>query len=365
MTPTRRDSPSPTSGVLTRPDPAGQADYFDAVEHASLAALKQGGESIRSMHLAGETVSLRFGSESLSAALLPALAHHPDAGDRPPSLTVYLWDTRSTGVRIPRPPWRPEDYLARGDIRGWAAGVHAAYHLGGGTLSLFDPARGTAVFWLDDARALATWEKAAPIRTILGWFLRTRARELLHGGAVGLPSGGVLLAGRGGRGKSTTALASLTRNLVLQYAGDDYVAVESSPAPRVHSVYSSGKLDLGHAGDLLPELIPLVSNPAPGPGEKGQVFLAPHFPGRLASGFPLRAVILPEVSQEVARLDPVSPLAVLQELASTTMGQMPGTDQGTLRVVAELVRTLPCYRLLLGCDLAGAVSQIRRLVEAT
>ena len=362
---TTRDFPNPTPGALARPNPAGPAAYFDAVHRAALTALDQGREVRRSLELAGEVVSLRFAGDGMAQALLPALAHLPSSKAPAPSLTVCLWDSRSTGVPIPRPPWQPEDYLARGDIRGWATGVHAAYHLGAGTLSLFDPKERTALFWLDDASTLPSWEKAAPLRTILGWFLRTTGRELLHAGAVGLPSGGVLLAGRGGRGKSTIALACLVKDTTLQYAGDDYVAVEAGPAPRVHSVYSSGKLDLVHASALLPELVPLISHPEPGPGEKGQLLLARQVPERLATGFPLRAILLPEMSAGAPRLEPVSPILVLQELASTTMGQMPGTDPGTFAVVAELIRTLSCYRLRTGSDLPGAVTAIHSLLDVS
>jgi hypothetical protein len=59
----------------------------------------------------------------------------------------------------------------------------------------------------------------------------------------------------------------------------------------------------------------------------------------------------------------VSPLAVLQELAASTMGQMPGTDEGTLRLLGTLLRAVPCYRLAIGPDLANANEQIFALLR--
>jgi hypothetical protein len=367
----RRGSPSrrpraPITPEVTGGKAAGsgnRARYFGAVHRAALAALEQGQEQRRFLRLGGEGVCLRFPCRALADALMPALAHLTVPAGGSCSLSVCVWDSRSTGVRVPRPPWKPEDYIARGDIRGWASDVRAAYNLGAGALSLFDPERGAAVFWVNDVGSLPTYERSAPLRTILGWFLRIRGRELLHAGAVGQRSGGVLLAGRGGRGKSTVALSCVgSGGKPLLYAGDDYVAVEPSPVPWVHSVYNSGKLDLAHARQRLPELIPLLSNPGVDPHEKGLLFVHQHLPERIVTGFPLRAVVLPEVCAERSRGRPalraVSPLAVLQELAPTTMSQMPGTDQGTFRALASLVRAVPCYRLAIGPDLADAREQI-------
>jgi hypothetical protein len=246
--------------------------------------------------------------------------------------------------------------------------VHAAYNLGAGTLSLFNPARATAVFWVADARSLPAWERAAPLRTILGWFLRTRRCEFLHAGAVGKRSGGVLLAGRGGRGKSTVALSCLAGGS-LAYAGDDYVAVELDPSPRVHSVYSSGKLHPTHAAALLPELAPLVRRREGDREEKGILFVPQHLPQRVATGFPLRAVLLPVIGAPWAApgtlLRRIPPLAVLQELAPTTLSQMPGADQRTFGFLASLLKAVPCFELATGPDLAAVREAITTLLAET
>ena len=75
------------------------------------------------------------------------------------------------------------------------------------------------------------------------------ARCFCTAAAVGQAAGGVLLVGAGGSGKSTCALSCLTSDLL--YAGDDYVAVELRPEPRVLSLFCSGKLEPDHAA-LLP-----------------------------------------------------------------------------------------------------------------
>jgi hypothetical protein len=64
-------------------------------------------------------------------------------------------------------------------------------------------------------------------------------------------------------------------------------------------------------------------------------------------------------------LQPVSPLQILQELAPTTLSQMPGTDQQTFRFLASLVSVLPCYQLALGSGLAAARDAIAGLLAKT
>jgi hypothetical protein len=364
----RPDSRSPNPSALTTTE-HGRERYFDAAQHAALEALARGSEVRRSFRIAGVPVSLRFASPSLADAFSPALSHLVVPEGEPVDLSVCAWDSRSTGVAMPPPPWEPEDYLARGDIRGWSSDVRAAYKLGVGTLSLFDPARSAAVFWVADSASLPDWERAAPFRTILGWFLRSRACELLHAGAVGERAGGVLLTGRGGRGKSTVALSCAAAEGPLRYAGDDYVAVQLTPQPRVYSVYNSGKLDLAHARSLLPELAPLVTRQPGDAEEKGLLFVQQHLPERVVTDFALRALLLPAIGATAEPgtpvLQPVSPLQILQELAPTTLSQMPGTDQQTFRFLASLVSVLPCYQLALGSGLAAARDAIAGLLAKT
>ncbi len=361
MIPTRPGSPSPVPRAPI-PGEVVRAGYFDAAHRATRSALSRG-EQRCTLRVAGQGITLRFPTSSIADAFLPALAHLVVPEDGPDDAPcICAWDSRSTGISMPAGPWRPGDYLSRGDLRGWDTDVRAAYNLGPGTLSLFDPARNTGIFWMRDFASLPSWDRAAPFRTILGWFLRTRRIELLHAGAVGHPSGGVLLAGRGGRGKSTVCLSAMALG-DLRYAGDDYVAIASDPGPQVWSVYNSGKLEWSHAQARLPELAALADRVSGDQQDKGTLFVHRHFPERVATGFPIRAVLLPEVGMaQQSALEPIPPLAVVQEMLSTTMSQLPGTDAGTFRTLTTLVRAVPCYRLAVGADLGASVAAIRELL---
>jgi hypothetical protein len=102
--------------------------------------------------------------------------------------------------------------------------------------------------------------------------------------------GGVLLAGRGGAGKSTTAIAAMLGG--LSYAADDYCVIEAEPQPVAHSLYNSGKLSWSG----LHRFPQLCGTPAHGSnGEKALFFLCALHPERLALRLPIRAVLLPDI----------------------------------------------------------------------
>src|SRR5205807_9852223 len=83
--------------------------------------------------------------------------------------------------------------------------------------------------------------RAVPLRPLLGWVLASPGRHLVHAGAVGSEGQGVLLAGSGGAGKSTTAVACVEAG--MSYVGDDYVLLSTGEPPAAHAIYGTAKLD--------------------------------------------------------------------------------------------------------------------------
>jgi hypothetical protein len=167
-----------------------------------------------------------------------------------------------------------------------------------------------------------------------------------------------MLVGRGGSGKSTSALSCLDSNLL--YAGDDYVAVEERPGdrPLVHSLFSSGKLEPGHARRL-PHL------PAPTLGddseEKVVFYVHDHFPDRTCTQFPLRAVLAPRITGET-RIVPMSPAAALRALAPSTLLQLHPPDPGAFAGMARLLAAVPAFAFELGPEIAGIPRAIERFL---
>lgn len=283
--------------------------------------------------------------------------HRPKA-----SLEVCLFDTESAGVQPPAPWWQPNAYGARGEIAGFNTGrIATVYQPGINILHMLDRERNCAVYWSPSADQIPWWESTFPLRTILHWWLRDRPLQPLHAGAVGLPEGGVLIAGPSGSGKSTTTLACLRSPLL--YAGDDYVAGAAGDSPWVYSLYGTAKLE-PHNLERFPELVPLVANPERLADQKAVIYLNRHFPGKLTRGFPLKAILIPRVTGlRDTRLVEASPMASLKAIAPTTIFHLPGDGSHTLAKLAALVRQVPSYTLEAGTDLAQIPEAILDLLS--
>lgn len=234
-------------------------------------------------------------------------------------------------------------------VRGFSdAGFHTVLQVTTGFLTMLDRARGLAIGWVRDAEDLPMPERAAPLRRLLQAWMVDRGMVLAHAGAVGLPDGGVLLAGGEGAGKSNTALACLRSSLL--FAGDDYCLVDVASPPRIHSLYSTAKT---HADDLvrLPFLAPMVSNHGRLAHEKALYFLQRHVPETLTASFPLRAVVAVRVSgggDTVLAPTPRGP--ILRALAPSTVLLAPLSGAPTLGALGRLVRRVPAYELRVGTN---------------
>lgn len=307
--------------------------------------------------IAGETVLLRFAGEALEARLTSALAHLEASSGVDAVLTVHLWDSAST--RAPEPPLpapRSEDDPFGAVYLRDDGPAKLAYQPGPNILSAFDVPAGRAWYWIADAEQLPYWDAAAPIRQLLHWWLESRGHQLVHGGAVGTRSGGVLLVGRGGSGKSTSALSAIDSELL--YAGDDYVAVTLDPTPTVHSVYTSGKVEPHHL-ERFPRLAGLVANDDRLADEKAIVYVHRHFPDRTTRSFPLRAILLPKVTgASPPRIVPATASAALRALAPSTIFQLHPSAGAALGKMARLVHALPAFSLELGPDIEAIPAAI-------
>jgi hypothetical protein len=326
--------------------------HFKAVYEASQAAAQSVGGFIDSCYsVGGYAIRLRFAGPALIPHMTPALAHLAIPPNAMPALTICLWDCASTQVRLPPASWRGEDFLARGEIQGYNDDrISMTYQYGVEAFSMLDAAQDVAVFCIRDASQVPYYEKGAPLRTIFHWWLSNHARQLVHAAAVGTLAGGVLIGGKAGSGKSTTALACL--NSELFYIGDDYVLLSTEPTPFVYSLYNSAKLNADHV-HRLPYLVPKISNPEKLETEKALVILKDHYPQKVINGLPARAILLPRVTGlPETNLKKVSPAMGLAALAPSTIFQLPRAGDGAFQFLARFVKQVPCYCLEVGTDLS-------------
>ncbi len=349
----------PVSGMIGEDQEARATRLFDrALELALEAQQRAGGAVERRFRVGGRQLHLQFAGSVLEEPLCRAFAHLETGESSGADFTVHLWDSTSSGLHMPAPPWPKDEYRQCGEIRGFI-GNRIYTHFDGAqqALTVIDFHLRTAVYWMRSSTYIPYYERAAPLRAFLhAWMSRYNLHHV-HGAAVGRPDGGVLLAGGKGAGKSNTALSCLDSD--LQYVGDDHCLVGLDPDPTVYSIYSSGKT---YREDVrrLPFLGAMVSNPDGGHEDKALYFFHEHLPLRMTSGFPLRAVLLPRVS---GRTDTAFSSAAtangLKTLVPDAMLKWPSLGQQTFTTLTGVFRVTPCFYLDVGTD----VSQIPRTIE--
>lgn len=348
--------------------------YFDSARKLFMSAQTgRSGPVRRYFSLCGKTIELVFASEKLLPYITPALEHLAVPVAQHPALQVCIWDDATTGAVMPAPPWEGYAvqkqsghleglYTRRGDVRGFQSHrIKTAYNWSANALSMYDVHERTALYWTKDARDLPAYETSAPIRNILNWWVQERHYHFAHGAAVGTAKGGVILAGKGGSGKSTAALACLNSGLL--YASDDYCLVCADPAPAAYSIFSSAKVDPGN--------LFRVEHIGPSRGRTGNkyddkevFFLYPRFADRIIKGFPLRAIVLPRITgKQDSALSPAAPADGIKALTISTMCQFPGAGKKVIEIMQRLAGALPCYHLDFGTDTAQAPALILNLLD--
>ena len=231
---------------------------------------------------------------------------------------------------------------------------------------ILDRAAATALFWIARTADIPVWEEAAPFRMLLHWFLADKPQAIVHGGVVatagqGEPRG-VLLAGPGGSGKSTTVAACLLAGFSV--CGDDLVMLGRAEGGwKAHAIFDAVKLS-AQSLSRLPRDFDGV--PWRACGEKRLLRYSDAVAGGLARDSRLVALMqCAIVGGATTRIVPIPPSAMLRALGPPTLFLLRGREEATLAKVSRLVRELPCFRLELGEDPAGPSSVLGSWMEGT
>jgi hypothetical protein len=343
-------NPSATTQIST---------FFNQIESVFDQAVQVvGGATDRFYRLGSQTIRLSFAGDRLIPSFTQALAHlETDATDTP-DLTFCLWDGESTGTTLPPPPWSQDAYGQHGEITGFnTERFRVAYEIVGGVLQLLDIERGRGYVFARAAEGIPQWMLGAPLRSLLHWGFENQSYQLCHGGAVGLPDGGVLLTGASGSGKSTSTLACL--GSALGYAGDDYVLLDTAAPPHVYSLYRTAKLNFDNV-HRFPHFRAGLGDGDPLDGDKALMWVDS---ARMLNHFPLRALLIPKVTGlRDTHIVPATPITALKALAPTTAMHIYSGRQKTITKLSELVRRVPAYTLEAGTDLAQIPAAIHRLL---
>jgi GT2 family glycosyltransferase len=329
---------------------ADQAAFFNDVFERATRAEAAVGTRVHDLRIVDQIVRLVYAGPVLDDLLTPALSHLEEAGQGTPDLILHVFDSESTGIDMCSPPVEVHCFSERGDIWTFESERwRSAFMIGDYSLNLLDMDSGVGICWVRDASKLPYWTVASPFRALLAWWLTAHGAQLVHGAAVGTDDGAVLIVGKGGVGKSTTALTCLAAG--FRYAGDDYVVVGGRDVPSVYSLYQTAKLDPETAQRFC-WLDPHQSGGTqPLEGEKSVVHVARHRPTQIAKVMPLRAVLTPSFvdrPETVTRL--VKAESILGPALYTTLAQLPHAGPKTLTLIERTLCSLPCFSLELGND---------------
>lgn len=306
--------------------------------------------------IAGQTVCLRIADHRLAQILTPAFAHLAPAVEIDADLTICAWDAASAADQMPQPP----DRTGSTGIEFIDGELRVAWSIAEQSFSVLSTNSKLAFFRALDASALPAWEQAAPFRRILHWWASKQNLQMVHAAAVGTPDSGLLLVGKGGSGKSTTALACIGSR--LGYAGDDYCLLSPGPNPQVHSLYGSGKADSGAAARL-PRLHPAFESSRLHEQEKAVIFVHDHVPESILRSFPLRGIVVPRIVEGgTCKIEKIPKSDALRAMAPSTLFQIPGDQAKSLARLASIVRQLPCWSIYLGENPCEAPARLEQLV---
>lgn len=327
-----------------------QIEFFELIHDCFDAAARAVGMEQHFFDIAGTRVCLKFAGGQLVPLIVRAFEHIRIDPVSDPDFSICLWDSESTEVEMVRPPCRWDCFTNRGDIWGFTSRrIKTAFHWVENSVHIMDMQTDTAVFWVQSTARMPFWVHASPLRTPIHWWMEKNGFQLIHAAAIGTDDGAVLITGKGGVGKSTTALTSLRAG--LYYLADDYLIVGLDPEPRVYTLYSTAKLNSDQIVNL-PEFQPLITNQHALDDEKAVIFLYPDFSRQIKNSMPVKAILLPRIQK---RLDtvftPADALSAQRAAAFTTMSQLPYAGRRTHEFLDRLSQALPKFYLDLGQDL--------------
>ncbi len=313
-----------------------KADYFLKFEEIAERVCQHS----CGLSLAGVNITFRHCGQSLADDLLASLAHWTEV-EQESEIVIYLWDSQLSGLFPPAPPQEWFLPAPRGEVVGWTSEpIFASQNTQHGLACLWDQPRQRGIFWCRSHRELPTWERASSLRSLLHWVFSSRSAQFCHAAVVGRRGKGLMLVGRGGSGKSTTALLCLSQG--WDYVGDDYVLVCDGIA---YPLYSTAKLVEKEMTRLAS--FPIRRREADGAGKIALWLSLDAMTPRL----PLAAMVLPKVSESgESSLEPCSSALAVQALAPTTMLQLAAAGPAQWQRLTELAHSQKCFQLGLGRD---------------
>lgn len=228
--------------------------------------------------------------------------------------------------------------------------------------SAIDRATGRVTTIADSLPKSPATHLGRPFAHAFGWLAAQRQAYVTHGAAIGLGGCGLLFAGNGGQGKSTTALACAAAG--WDFASDDLVVLARNRdgTYTAHSLYATGRLHPAQAARF-PSLVEnWDSTLSP---EDNKLTLFPRGTAiSFARSMSIEAIVLPLVSaQGQGEIAPLPRAVALRSLLTDSVQVYPWLTRERAQFYAQAVETLPCYTLRVGPDIASIPTAVARVLE--
>ena len=296
------------------------------------------------IRFASYPVRLSIAGPELASTLKRALlsGHRTQACD----LSVELWDSTATpSVFVPPLPGGLRTY---GLVTADSEGRFVVDSRPNGLLIL-DRLENRIVGYYAGVNSLFLDERARPLHRLLSIWLGDRGVQFIHAGVVSAGDNGILLAGGGGAGKSTTSLLCLLAG--LGYLSDDFAAfTPNSSGVTAHCLFTSAVVQLHHLQQF-PQLTTAAQRPNYDHEDKSIVFVGELMPSAIRASVPVRAVLLPRVMKRPeTQIVRANRREALLALAPSSVMLLPGGGPRALQRLASLVSVVPAYKLELGYD---------------
>lgn len=339
--------------------------YVEAINSDLFMASGKSSAEIHYITVNGLPIRFSFQSANAANIIMPAFEHLKCDPIEDVSLSVMICDRKLSDALLSQSPWYDEIMQCRDKILMVnGENFHMQYNPDNTIYSVIDTDTKIAYYYSDDFTEIPYYEKSAPLKFILHWWCEMHGMCLVHAAAVGIDGTGVLLVGRGGSGKSTTAVSAAAHG--LKYVGDDYVVLSHHPFNAAVSIYCSAKVN-DDVLDRLPAFHRHIANPDRLDDDKALIFLDENFKSVWTDKIELKAIVATRISEGKACLKKSPPLSVFAEIASSTIFQMPGSGAKTLRALKNIFQELPVYTLELNTDFSANARELmdfcKRLAE--
>ncbi len=304
--------------------------------------------------LAGQAAQMRIVGRKLAQFMNLPFAHlrSDDAHSLMPGLTIEIWDQAETNVSCQIGLTR-DNLDLHPNLKRSADGRYASYQLQHSLVCL-DRVSGLMIGYISNAEELSLYERGRPLHVPLSLWHKNQDMLLMHAGLVSQNGRGVLLAGPGGSGKSTSAVMCAYAG--FDYLSDDLVGLELSGGSFVgHSLYNSTFMEPDH----LKRFSQLERHAIRGRysfEKKHLVLLSQIASLRFAHSCRIRSIVLPRVlHRPTSVLRRASKGETLMALAPSSLlvGER-SQGVGGFNKLARLVEQVPCYWL----ELSNALEEI-------